>query len=1312
MRSLPPRLAAFGVLLTTILGIHAADAPPVPFVGKLCIVRYDMPLGFSDGLAPTRQPAKRKETEDGVEWPDFTLNGQPVFRGKSEEQLPLKFHQGGEALSPFQLPTDDVLQPGNHWFRAMEWRRGLRHIYTADWTARCSNTAGVMSGRYELWLFPIRIQGDGGPFIKNVEVKVGGAVIYHQAGPWRSLTLLLPQNQPDKPYVLTVDGRPPITFHAGLQPVKPGTPREVVFPVNAAIAGDGPKISVRNLARPEEFPNPKEWAADVAALAQPLPAPTLVGRGKNLQRYLGAEVPISPLTIYAAALPHAMSGGFFKKGTDPEAYAQLLAKLGYNTVFDPANALPAPGDPESFEKRAAALAQNGVRLGLQYDNNWTRPALQHPNVAFFAHTLPDWHAPLYRSLSLAAQRFARVPNFAGLSIGADDAGYVSYWWWAPPIPDRPWGEGMIAFTGSAQPKMPRAPSLGPPELPFEQPVKTQDEFAKYVERYDVSFRQYGYFAEAVRDVNPRLAFTTGSFGSAPGTGGRGGWPWASIPGRVIVEGLPVQQAFDWNETHAAKPMQNVALVDRLRSYFPKKPTWTILDNHHFLYGREAFQRACALVLTRGAQGIGTNFLAHPDGENPRPDVVDAQAEMNAWMRRFGGVYARTEPLPVIGIFYGQLQAVQRRVLTGENASAEELLRGSHEGKVAEALFFCHAAGWPARVITHQEVLRGPLPSSMKAILLVGLDEADATWRWGTGLEAHLQKFLDRGGRILADDESICSVPFTKTGMKVAAYVPQSNFDPTPLLMARNAENIRQLRAAMDDVPAPIAASASETVWAIPTQCADTQYVTVVNQAFAVGDEAKERLLPADPKATKPEPWKFKGNASLYVKPQTGALKWNTQRPIYDVRLGRKITAEEAAQVDLTTDGFRWYALPPREITTPEITVEKGVSGFYEARVALHDAEHMAGIPVQITIAGPNDAVTIYTTTESVTRLPLSAVDDGDFTITATELLSGQSASASVQNQAPATVSPRPRVRLRDQSNIAKFIARKKVPLTIALTPEQEKDATLTAHAKTLRTFFESQGRTVALGSVKPGGIVESLQPLKSPHRYPQWKTVATDLVLFGTPSNNVLLRDQARGEIFPRDFSLPLEGEAALFYTRSPFVGECDALNIMANDPAGFAAAIQRLTTTPPSAAVPKPATPPGTIAPKQATSAQAVAFGRTQSASLGIATTARNSDVTEKRRDREIAFGFIARCRTHKHALIDQQARIFTAPFPNFQISAPARRHSARFRHRNLCKGGSPTTVPGGGKYSDRRPNSSRRSADQICRPPSHPPNHARPTG
>ncbi len=136
---------------------------------------------------------------------------------RAEEQIPLKLHNGAEASSPFQLPSDDVIQPGNHWLRAMDWRRGLRHVYTADATARTSNTAGTMTGRYELWLFPIIIEGEGGPVIKNVELKAGSVVVYKQAGPWRSLTLLLPQNEPDKPYTLTIEGRPPVTFQAGLQ---------------------------------------------------------------------------------------------------------------------------------------------------------------------------------------------------------------------------------------------------------------------------------------------------------------------------------------------------------------------------------------------------------------------------------------------------------------------------------------------------------------------------------------------------------------------------------------------------------------------------------------------------------------------------------------------------------------------------------------------------------------------------------------------------------------------------------------------------------------------------------------------------------------------------------------------------------------------------------------------------------------------------------------------------------------------------------------------------------------------------------------
>lgn len=48
---------------------------------------------------------------------------------------------------------------------------------------------------------------------------------------------------------MTVDGRGPVKFDAGLMPVKLGDPQERVIPLNVALPGDGPKIAIQNLAR-------------------------------------------------------------------------------------------------------------------------------------------------------------------------------------------------------------------------------------------------------------------------------------------------------------------------------------------------------------------------------------------------------------------------------------------------------------------------------------------------------------------------------------------------------------------------------------------------------------------------------------------------------------------------------------------------------------------------------------------------------------------------------------------------------------------------------------------------------------------------------------------------------------------------------------------------------------------------------------------------------------------------------------------------------------------------------------------------------
>lgn len=111
-----------------------------------------------------------------------------------------------------------------------------------------------------------------------------------------------------------------------------------------------------------------------------------------------------------------------------------------------------------------------------------------------------------------------------------------------------------------------------------------------------------------------------------------------------------------------------------------------------------------------------------------------------------------------------------------------------------------------------------------------------------------------------------------------------------------------------------------------------------------------------------------------------------------------------------------------------------------------------------------------------------------------------------------------------------------MPLVIALTPEQQKDAQIGVLAKKIADFYTAKGRKVEKRALTAGEVVTSLQPLKSIQQFPQWRTIEADLVLLGTPQTNVLIFDEARGGL--------LDGNGAQV-TFSPFVGEFQALNFV-----------------------------------------------------------------------------------------------------------------------------------------------------------------------
>ena len=77
-----------------------------------------------------------------------------------------------------------------------------------------------------------------------------GKPIYRNRGPLHSLTLLLPQNEAGKPYELAANGRKPVRFNAGLQPITVGQPEEKVRPIRLQIPGAGPRIAVSNIGIP------------------------------------------------------------------------------------------------------------------------------------------------------------------------------------------------------------------------------------------------------------------------------------------------------------------------------------------------------------------------------------------------------------------------------------------------------------------------------------------------------------------------------------------------------------------------------------------------------------------------------------------------------------------------------------------------------------------------------------------------------------------------------------------------------------------------------------------------------------------------------------------------------------------------------------------------------------------------------------------------------------------------------------------------------------------------------------------------------
>ena len=1125
-----------------------ADFPIAGYGVRMALARFDQPLGFAAYDYRQKQTAQKVQGPDAVDWPVLELeDGRKLFDKSGQTNVEIKLVKDAQAMPPTRQAWDHEIAPVNHWFRANEWRWGRSFVYTTDRTARSS------SGDYEIWAFPIQIGDPNAPAdarpIQRVELKLNGETIYQRAENLRSLTLLLPANLNGAPYELSVNGSAPARFDVGLQPLVPNAPRDVPLPVDVAIPGTQLRAQ---LALATSNANAREWNEDLKKMAAYQPAPDEATPAQGMKRWLGAGVPRAAVSTFTASMRAGMSGGHrFDsphtvrfKGT-PAEYAEHLANLGFDFVYETAK----PDDLDrnrDLQTWARELGRRGVGFGLNPAIPGNLDILANPNLAFLSTYLPEWGAPAYRDAQLLGARFGKYPNFGGLMIGADNAGYVTYWDWAPTIPDRPWARAWEAHmrTNDLGDKVPVGPALNPSKVIEKR--GSQREFMGYIQAYDKTFERYGYFARALREVAPHLSLTTGSYGSSPGVGARGGWPWATIPARPMHDAIPLLTAYDWNEQPSTKPMHLEALLDRLHSEYPDRPLQALVDDFGLLMTRETRQKSYALALTRGPKSIGTTFLAHPAQRADKVSTQDDQRELYGWIHRMGGAYAQMELQPTVGVLYVHQQAISRPIVGGENPSEAELLRGSHEGKTTEALFMAQAAGFPAVIVTPAELKRG-LPASMKALLLVGLNRFDNTWIWSDGIEADLKRFAVGGGQLVRDDETVVpdGLDALAPGLAVRAYVIQSAQDQTQMLLDRNADNIAKLRAALAKVTVPLARSDEAQTWVVPTRAGDVDYLTIVNQAMqSAGAGATGRgedIRVAGEQITD----KLDADKYLVPAPRVAQIEMTAKTGvIYDARSQKKLTPAQAQNVDFTRDAFQLLAVAPRAIGAPRVSFAPAKNGFWSATVSVATPA-LRGVPVQLEISSGGETVTVYGASETPLLLPLSLGAATDARIVATENLSGQQTNATLQKPAQAAPAQAAPAQAGGDDAIRAFWARR-VPLVIALTPAQMEDRVL---GEKLVAWAKKSGRAARVAPLE--SIVTSLQPTRAIQRFPQWHTIEADLVLLGTPQNNVLIFDQARGGL--------LDESRAQQVTYSPFVGEFQALNLVGDAPS-LAAQIAAVT--------------------------------------------------------------------------------------------------------------------------------------------------------
>ncbi len=317
-----------------------ADIQEIMYPVSLSLGRFDMPLPYARIDGRMKMIAERKPGPDAVDWPDLSVKipgkGEiSIFKESGKKAIEVSLPVNGKEMPLMKQDYDNLIMPTGQWFRAITWRWGQFYIYSTDSTARTS------SGEFELWVFPVKISGEGEADISSIEIIMDGKSIYRRNEKLKSITMLLPANINKKKYELSVNGRESVKFDVGLQKIKLGDPKDIPVDINITIPGEKPKITVASLTKPETFAYQAEWDETIKAMGAKVYPTTVKNSAKtSLKSNINDIVPLSPVSTHMIAMSAGMSGGMITaakhiapfKGTSTE-YADHIASLGVDNFF-------------------------------------------------------------------------------------------------------------------------------------------------------------------------------------------------------------------------------------------------------------------------------------------------------------------------------------------------------------------------------------------------------------------------------------------------------------------------------------------------------------------------------------------------------------------------------------------------------------------------------------------------------------------------------------------------------------------------------------------------------------------------------------------------------------------------------------------------------------------------------------------------------------------------------------------------------------------------------------------------------------------